>query len=363
MNKIKSSLKKNSGTESDSKTESMSETISIPETDSISETDSMSETEFLNQLEQLFHKTNKKQWFILIFTGILCILAIYLIITYKFSLPQYEEVTNEVRLLPLPNIQNSIINYNECDCPSKKNKCNDLSKRIENIEERYSTLVSEIGIWITFLVGIMTIITLIIGYILQDKAKEQYKGISFQLYKTNKQLINFKEKFKNEFLLKENFYHSCLGLQAIYMNTKFTTPLIKSMVSKMLYNISELRNIATKTSNEWITRSDEFLMLHKTLNYIFPILRSKNEIVNNVYQIQSLQDKLTRLLFLQGKLISNLPLDKQEVKSGENSPEKELITEIKSLIDLIFSQANSLARILQDEARKDIYSKTNNKYE
>lgn len=98
----------------------MSETISIPETDSISETDSMSETEFLNQLEQLFHKTNKKQWFILIFTGILCILAIYLIITYKFSLPQYEEVTNEVRLLPLPNIQNSIINYNECDCPSKK---------------------------------------------------------------------------------------------------------------------------------------------------------------------------------------------------------------------------------------------------
>lgn len=85
MNKIKSFLKKNSGTESDSKTESMSETISIPETDSISETDSMSETEFLNQLEQLFHKTNKKQWFILIFTGILCILAIYLIITYKFS--------------------------------------------------------------------------------------------------------------------------------------------------------------------------------------------------------------------------------------------------------------------------------------
>lgn len=313
-------------------------------------------------------KANRKLWWILILNTLLCGLTTYSIIVYKFSLPECSQPTKDSK--SSAQLPNTIINFNnssqkieQTDFIQKKTESNDLANRIANIENRYSTLVSEIGIWITFLVGIITIITLIIGYIFQDKAKEQYIEISLQLDDTNKQLKHFKKKFENEFLLKEKFYHSCLSLQAIYMNTNFTTPLIKSMVSNMLCSLSEISKLCTSDetnsndiSNDWISRSDEFLMLHKTLNYIFPILRSKNEIIENVYQIQALQDKLCRLLFLQGKLKAILPLSEKDetLSEKEQFEKKKLIEEIKELINIIFNQTKILATALHREANNDI---------
>ena len=209
----------------------------------------ISETLFLSQIDKSINSTSKKQWWILGLTALLSILSIYTFITCYFSLPMYKMTEDMAHLTP--KTQNTIIHVNggfqkieESDLSSDTSKCDELSRRIENVENRYSTLVSEIGIWIAFLVGIMTIITLIIGYIFQDKAKEEYQEIFAQLFETNKQLKEFKNKFEDEFLLTEKFYHSCLGLQAIYMDAVFTTPLIKSMVSTMLYDISELKNKA-----------------------------------------------------------------------------------------------------------------------
>lgn len=324
-----------------------------------------SETLFLSQIDKFINRTSKKQWWILGLTAMLSILSIYTFITCYFSLPLHKMAEDAVHLTP--KTQNTIIHINgglqkigESDLSYDTGICDELSRRIENVENRYSTLVSEIGIWIAFLVGIVTIITLIIGYIFQDKAKEEYQEIFAQLFETNKQLKEFKNKFEDEFLLTEKFYHSCLGLQAIYMNTNFTTPLIKSMVSTMLYDISELKNKAYTTSNDWVHRTDEFLMLYKTLHYIFPLLRNKNVIRENIFQVQLLLDKLSRLLSLQGRLKAILPLSNtdrnEEIPNEAKKLEiQSLGKEIYELIEVIFKQISILSTALHNEANTDIY--------
>ena len=292
----------------------------------------------------IIESSSNKQWWIWGFSVVFCVSSLILsLIIYRYALPKHDNIQYFIDSRDnFSKNQENILHYN------------DLSKRVENIEDRYSTFVAEIGIWITFMAGIIPIITLIISYVVQDKANEKFKTTNKLVEGTRKDLECFKNKFEEEFKLKERFYHSCLGLQAINMLRNVTTPLIKSMVYKMLLDISELRAISPQNSS-WISKYNEFLMLHNTLHYIFPILKGEENVVISTYQIQSLQDKLYRLIILQGKLIA-ISSTKSKSEKGESmtTEEKNIQEETSNLIDLIFKQISFLSNILQEESCEDM---------
>lgn len=242
------------------------------------------------------------------------------------------------------------------------NNANDieaLKDSIKAIDNRYTTLLAELAIWIAALVGVMTVLTIIIEYIFKHRAKEEYDEMFNKIeLEKNKMLgkITKSEEYLQELHRWVNFYNACTGLQALHSSIRISTPMLKHLLSDMFYEAVEIKEQLLKIETKKCSLA--YLTIYRTLDYIYPLLI--NEYVDlEIKHISSLRDNLYRLILLLEMYRDNYEIGQAEhcdiEQENDNCARRNNgNSEVANLVIVVINQIEMLASILKTEARRDV---------
>lgn len=146
-------------------------------------------------------------------------------------------------------------------------------KSIEELRERYSDLLTELGIWMTVLTGVMAVVTIILEFMFRERAEERYQKLE------NK--MDEEARLYEELKLKEKYNHACSEVWGIHSVLRLSTPMVKNVLADMMEAAVELLEFydeADKVIEE--TKKEElfkrkrmfWLQMYRTLSYILPIM-------------------------------------------------------------------------------------------
>lgn len=236
-----------------------------------------------------------------------------------------------------------------------------LQANIKSIDDRYTTFVTEVAIWIAALVGVMTVLTILIEYIYKTRAKEEYNELSNLIDSEKEQMLKKISERETEMRQLQSwveFYNTCTGLQALHSSIRISTPMLKHLLSDMFQETVNIKEQLLKLDSKRCSLA--YLTLYRTLDYIYPLLIGEY-VELKIQHITCLRDNLYRLILLQ-KLEVDATDEKLELertshieKAAEKSIEiNKAKQEIEKLVPLVMDQIEMLASILKTEAKSDI---------
>lgn len=236
-----------------------------------------------------------------------------------------------------------------------------LQANIKSIDDRYTTFVTEVAIWIAALVGVMTVLTILIEYIYKTRAKEEYNELSNLIESEKEQMLKKISERETEMRQLQSwveFYNACTGLQALHSSIRISTPMLKHLLSDMFQETVNIKEQLLKLDSKRCSLA--YLTLYRTLDYIYPLLIGEY-VELKIQHITCLRDNLYRLILLQ-KLEVDATDEQIELermnhmeKAAEKSIEvKKTKQEIEILVPLVMNQIEMLASILKTEAKSDI---------
>lgn len=245
---------------------------------------------------------------------------------------------------------------NQIDISNESEIIKILQANIKSIDDRYTTFVAEVAIWIAVLVAIMTVLTILIEYIYKTRANEEYNELS-NLIESEKELMLKKISQRETEMLQlqswVEFCNACTGLQALHSSIRISTPMLKHLLSDMFKETVNIKEQLLKLDSKKC--SFAFLTLYRTLDYIYPLLIGEY-VELEIKHITCLRDNLYRLILLQ-KL--EIDANDEKIESVEQVNDKSVDTkktrqEIERLVSQVIIQIEILASILKTEAKDDI---------
>lgn len=245
---------------------------------------------------------------------------------------------------------------NQIDISNESEIIKILQANIKSIDDRYTTFVAEVAIWIAVLVAIMTVLTILIEYIYKTRANEEYNELS-NLIESEKELMLKKISQRETEMLQlqswVEFCNACTGLQALHSSIRISTPMLKHLLSDMFKETVNIKEQLLKLDSKKC--SFAFLTLYRTLDYIYPLLIGEY-VELEIKHITCLRDNLYRLILLQ-KL--EVDANDEKIESVEQVNDKSVDTkktrqEIERLVSQVIIQIEILASILKTEAKDDI---------
>lgn len=245
---------------------------------------------------------------------------------------------------------------NQIDISNESEIIKILQANIKSIDDRYTTFVAEVAIWIAVLVAIMTVLTILIEYIYKTRANEEYNELS-NLIESEKELMLKKISQRETEMLQlqswVEFCNACTGLQALHSSIRISTPMLKHLLSDMFKETVDIKEQLLKLDSKKC--SFAFLTLYRTLDYIYPLLIGEY-VELEIKHITCLRDNLYRLILLQ-KL--EVDANDEKIESVEQVNDKSVDTkktrqEIERLVSQVIIQIEILASILKTEAKDDI---------
>lgn len=245
---------------------------------------------------------------------------------------------------------------NQIDISNESEIIKILQANIKSIDDRYTTFVAEVAIWIAVLVAIMTVLTILIEYIYKTRANEEYNELS-NLIESEKELMLKKISQRETEMLQlqswVEFCNACTGLQALHSSIRISTPMLKHLLSDMFKETVNIKEQLLKLDSKKC--SFAFLTLYRTLDYIYPLLIGEY-VELEIKHITCLRDNLYRLILLQ-KL--EVDTNDEKIESVEQVNDKSVDTkktrqEIERLVSQVIIQIEILASILKTEAKDDI---------
>ncbi len=212
-----------------------------------------------------------------------------------------------------------------------------IDKKLDDLSDSYSNLLTQLSIWVSLLIGIVGIVSILIQFIFTNQYKDIYNQVMNKLEDWEEILK------KNE--AKIQYYDACMCLQSlITLQKDLPSPtyhkLLADVFRMALYSILKDYNYEKGINNEicW-----KLIILNQTLTDIYPSLSTSNCYLS-VPLITSLREDLSRLIILKQR-----ELGIGEKGSDDRSEMRDLINQVElklhTIINLLDAEIKNLLKL------------------
>lgn len=212
-----------------------------------------------------------------------------------------------------------------------------IDKKLDDLSDSYSNLLTQLSIWVSLLIGIVGIVSILIQFIFTNQYKDIYNQVMNKLEDWEEILK------KNE--AKIQYYDACMCLQSlITLQKDLPNPtyhkLLADVFRMALYSILKDYNYEKGINNEicW-----KLIILNQTLTDIYPSLSTSNCYLS-VPLITSLREDLSRLIILKQR-----ELGIGEKGSDDRSEMRDLINQVElklhTIINLLDAEIKNLLKL------------------
>lgn len=196
-------------------------------------------------------------------------------------------------------------------------------KAIGELRERYSDLLTELGIWVTVLTGVMAVVTIILEFMFHNRAEKRYQEMEDKLKQERKR--------HKEIQLKEEYNHACMEVWSIHTVLRLTTPMVNDFMADMLEAAEKLLEYYDKTDKELEKKKEDplkrrrvlWLQMYRTLNYVLPILNSRYGKLD-IQAFTTLNDQIVRFLYLDSQDNLSEVEKRRKLKEQERNMQRSL---------------------------------------